>query len=143
MNHDADLERVVQFYETLSEDSLSGLDRVYDEWAFFKDPFNEVQGLQNIEQIFMHMFVQTDRPRFVVTERILHGDHAFLIWDFLFRAKHSGGEEWRIHGSTHLRFGQDGLVVHHRDYWDTAEELYEKIPVLGCLMRCLKWSAKR
>jgi steroid delta-isomerase len=26
----------------------------------------------------------------------------------------------------------------HRDYWDAAEELYEKLPVLGALMRWLK-----
>ena len=26
----------------------------------------------------------------------------------------------------------------HRDYWDAAEELYEKLPILGGLMRWLK-----
>ena len=26
----------------------------------------------------------------------------------------------------------------HRDYWDAAEELYEKLPLLGALMRWLK-----
>ena len=31
-----------------------------------------------------------------------------------------------------------GRVVAHRDYWDAAEELYEKLPVLGALMRLLK-----
>jgi steroid Delta-isomerase len=29
-------------------------------------------------------------------------------------------------------------VVFHRDYWDAAEELYEKLPVIGALMRWLK-----
>jgi len=28
--------------------------------------------------------------------------------------------------------------VFHRDYWDAAEELYEKLPVIGALMRWLK-----
>jgi hypothetical protein len=35
-------------------------------------------------------------------------------------------------------FNQDGKVVIHRDYWDAAEELYEKLPVVGGLMRWLK-----
>jgi hypothetical protein len=26
----------------------------------------------------------------------------------------------------------------HRDYWDAAEELYEKLPWVGALMRWLK-----
>ena len=39
-------------------------------------------------------------------------------------------------------FGQvldaQGLVTLHRDYWDAAEELYEKLPVVGAMMRWLK-----
>jgi hypothetical protein len=31
-----------------------------------------------------------------------------------------------------------GLITLHRDYWDAAEELYEKLPLLGSLMRWLK-----
>jgi hypothetical protein len=31
----------------------------------------------------------------------------------------------------------------HRDYWDAAEELYEKLPVLGGLMRFLKRAANK
>jgi steroid delta-isomerase len=30
----------------------------------------------------------------------------------------------------------------HRDYWDAAEELYEKIPVLGSILRWLKSKLK-
>jgi hypothetical protein len=33
------------------------------------------------------------------------------------------------------------LIVVHRDYWDAAEELYEKLPWLGGLMRWLKRKA--
>jgi hypothetical protein len=29
-------------------------------------------------------------------------------------------------------------VAVHRDYWDAAEELYEKLPVVGGVMRWLK-----
>jgi hypothetical protein len=32
-------------------------------------------------------------------------------------------------------------VAVHRDYWDAAEELYEKLPLLGSLMRFLKRQA--
>ena len=43
-----------------------------------------------------------------------------------------------IRGASHLKFDQQGRVVWHRDYWDAAEELYEKLPVIGWLMRFLK-----
>ena len=32
----------------------------------------------------------------------------------------------------------DGRVAYHRDYWDAAEEVYEKIPLLGGLLRWIK-----
>ena len=64
--------------------------------------------------------------------------NAFLTWDFLFRMKRFSTEEQCIRGATHIRFANDGRVEFHRDYWDAAEELYEKLPVLGALMRGLK-----
>ncbi|MCA0424309.1 MAG: nuclear transport factor 2 family protein, partial [Proteobacteria bacterium] len=37
-----------------------------------------------------------------------------------------------------LRLAADGRIAEHRDYWDAAEELYEKLPAIGALMRWLK-----
>ena len=48
-----------------------------------------------------------------------------------------------IRGGSHLQLTADGRILLHRDYWDVAEELYEKLPVLGALMRWLKSRAKR
>jgi hypothetical protein len=46
-----------------------------------------------------------------------------------------------IRGASHLVLREEAgqwRVAVHRDYWDAAEELYEKLPVLGSLMRWLK-----
>ena len=43
-----------------------------------------------------------------------------------------------VRGASHLVLNEQGLVTLHRDYWDAAEELYEKLPVGGGLMRWLK-----
>ena len=44
----------------------------------------------------------------------------------------------QINGSSHVKFDDQGLVTFHRDYWDAAEELYEKLPVIGFVMKQLK-----
>ena len=108
-----------------------------------KDPFNRVQGLPAITAIFSHMFATLDAPRFAVLDAVAAGDDAFLTWDFSFRSRGAGGRPLCIHGASHLRFGADGRVLMHRDYWDAAEELYEKLPVIGALMRWLKRRASR
>ena len=143
MNHEASLQRLIDFFETLTPDSAHQLSRVYTDDVWFKDPFNEVSGVAEVTRIFTHMFEQVDAPRFVVTQRVLQGEHAFLTWDFLFRMKRHSGAEQCIRGATHLRFGADGRADFHRDYWDAAEELYEKLPLLGSLMRWLKRAARR
>ncbi len=141
MTHEENLTRLVAFFESIAVDNVQQLAQLYTDDAWFKDPFNEVQGLPAIERIFAHMFAQVDAPRFVVTQQVLQGEHAFLTWDFLFCMKRFARDEQCIRGATHVRFAPDGRVAMHRDYWDAAEELYEKLPVLGGLMRVLKKAA--
>lgn len=130
---------IVAFFEELTSQSVTDLSRYYDARARFKDPFNDVTGLPAIEGIFAHMFVALESPRFVVIERIVQGQQCFLTWEFHFRFKNfKQNQEQVVLGGSHLVFSELGLVTLHRDYWDAAEELYEKLPLVGSLMRWLK-----
>lgn len=130
---------LVAYFENLAPDNLAQLQDYYAPQARFKDPFNDVTGLTEIRRIFEHMFVALIRPRFVVTHHICQGEQCFLTWEFRFefRGVHRGKEQV-ILGASHLVLDEHGLVVLHRDYWDAAEELYEKLPWVGGLMRWLK-----
>ncbi len=138
---DARVQRIVERFENLAEADLARLSEVYTPDARFKDPFNAVQGVPAIEGIFRHMFVALVAPRFVIRDVVVQGDQCFLTWDFLFRMRRYSREEQCIHGGSHLRLAADGRIESHRDYWDAAEELYEKLPVVGALMRWLKTRA--
>ena len=139
MQHpDPRVQRVIDAFETLQPADVARLGDFYSPDARFKDPFNEVQGVPAIQRVFEHMFVALDSPRFVIREAVCEGDQCFLTWDFLFRMRSLRKDEQTVRGSTHVRFAADGRIVLHRDYWDAAEELYEKLPGLGALMRWLK-----
>lgn len=129
------LERVCNFFEHLQAADLARLDTLYGAHAYFRDPFNEVRGLVGIRRVFEHMFEQLEAPRFEVLDAFASGDQAFLTWNFRFRLR---GREVLIHGSSHLKLAPDGKVIYHRDYWDAAEELWERLPLLGSLLRRLK-----
>jgi hypothetical protein len=144
MNSRQATENLATFFETLSPQSVAQLHTVYDEQATFKDPFNEVQGLPEIERIFRHMYVALDQPHFVVTGQVVDGAQAFLTWEFRFRFKRFDTTTLQaVRGASHVVFNEQGLVTLHRDYWDAAEELYEKLPVLGSVMRWLKARANQ
>ena len=135
---DTRVARVVALYETLAPADLPALRGVYAPDARFKDPFNAVQGVPAIARIFGHMFKALDGPSFSVASIVAAGDDVFLTWDFDFRTRGRNAQAMRIHGASHLRFNAAGQVDMHRDYWDAAEELYEKLPLVGSLMRWLK-----
>lgn len=136
--------RVIAFFENLSPADVAAIGRFYAPQARFKDPFNEVQGVPAIQGIFAHMFEALEQPRFVVTGRVVQGQQCFLTWDFLFVFKNfERGVTQTVRGASHLVLDEQGLVSLHRDYWDAAEELYEKLPVVGALMRWLKKRANR
>jgi hypothetical protein len=142
MTHDARVTRVQQFFSTLTLETVAQVSDIYSADAYFKDPFNEVRGVEPITRLFAHMFDQVDAPRFTLKDTLVDGDQVFLTWDFHFRRRRSA-VEMTIRGGSHLRFNGAGQVAFHRDYWDAAEELYEKLPVLGSLMRWLRRRAAR
>ena len=135
----AAVERIVLVFERISPEGVAALGDIYSPHAHFKDPFNDVRGLAQVQHIFAHMFVVLDNPRFVVTRQIVDGANCFLAWEFGFRFRRfDTTTEQCVLGGSHLQLGPDGRILDHRDYWDVAEELYEKLPLLGGLMRWLK-----
>ena len=131
--------QIIRFYDEFSPDSVVRFPEFYSADAYFKDPFNEVRGIAPIQRIFRHMFKQLGEPRFIISESLVDTDGAMLIWTFSFRVKYWGSAQAQVmRGVSHLKFDADGKVNYHRDYWDTGEELYMKLPVLGRLIRGLR-----
>ena len=133
------LDLLAAYFESITKATLPQLRNFYAPDAYFKDPFNEVRDVASIEHIFAEMYVSLHEPRFLVYGKVEQGDEAFLTWDFNFRIKkYKPHVAQTIRGSSHLKFDEQGRVRYHRDYWDAAEELYEKLPIVGGLMRFLK-----
>lgn len=127
---------IADWFEALSPQSLATIGEVYDEQSLFRDPFNDIQGIEKIRTIYQHMFDELEAPRFKVTRIVEQGLESFMIWNFTFVLK---GTQHQIAGCTHFVLDPISLrVTLHRDYWDAAQELYEKLPLIGWLMRRLR-----
>ena len=139
MTRSPPLTQLVDYWQSLTPETVSAISTVYADDAYFRDPFNEVTGIEKVRHIFADMFVRLDKPKFTIIETIEQPHGALLIWDFTFRIKTLKPQlDRRIHGTSHIRFAVDGRVQYHRDYWDAAGELYEQLPLVGSLMRYLK-----
>ena len=131
------LDALCDYFEKLSADTLGQLDAHYAADAWFKDPFHEVTGVTAIRTILRHTFDRLPGARFRVSRRFPGADlHAVILWEMDFVMPLTR-QPTTISGATHLEFDADGKVTRHRDYWDAAEELYARLPVLKWLMRGL------
>lgn len=129
------LEPLLAWYATLTPHSVSRTADFYAADAHFRDPFNEVRGVAAIEAVLRHMFAHSDNPHFIIGERIVQAQQAFVTWTFVCTLR---GKVYEVVGGTHFRFNAEGLVTLHRDYWDAAEELLQKLPLVGAPIRWLR-----
>lgn len=131
--------RAKTFFERMSPADVARIDKVYADDASFHDPFNDVTGIAAIAAVYAKMFERLDDVRFVVVDTVADEGGAMLTWDMTYRVKTWRPDQTqRIHGASHLTFAADGRIARHRDYWDAANELYAKLPLVGPVMRYLR-----
>ena len=126
---------IARWFEQLTAESLNEIESLYASRARFVDPFNDLQGVALVRQVFEHMFKTLEQPRFVVTRLASTGPIGFMTWTFSFTCR---GRAQVIEGCTQFELDAGGLIVLHQDYWDAAAQVYEQIPLLGSVLRVLR-----
>ena len=111
---------------TVSEDFL----QVFSADVYFKDPFNAVYNLQDLQRIFQHMFASLYRPEFRILDLAGRHNSGFLEWQLTFKLK-AKGQSLLIQGVSKIEINPQGQVCSHIDYWDTGENVYAKVPLLS------------
>ena len=123
-------------FARLTSDSLDELDAVCAPDVRFVDPFNDVTGIAAFKHVLAEMFETLDAPAFRIDDRAAGAHATYVRWTFTARLK--GGKSLTIAGMSELHTDDRGRIAAHIDYWDAAGQLYEKLPLIGALMRWLR-----
>jgi len=126
MSQDA-IDRYVSFFQALSPSSLGQINELFTADALFEDPFNRVRGPAAIKRIFEHLFSHHPNALFKVHERVFQGDLAYLHWSFW----PDPAKSLCIEGVSRVQLNGDGRITQHSDYWDSASQLYARLPLIG------------
>jgi hypothetical protein len=131
-------ENYAAFYAHLTRDNLDSLEVIFRPEARFKDPFNDVIGREKIRMIFAHMFETCEESRFTINHWAIDGKTAYYWWEYQAKVTFL----WLkrpvfIQGTSRVTFDTNGLVRSHIDYWDSAEYVYSKFPLIGSLIRAI------
>lgn len=125
------------FFETLSPASLGRIDTLAVPDLRFVDPFNDVTGRDRVRALLAHMFETLDAPRFVVLHQACDGDIGLIRWRFTAR-RPGQAAGFTIEGMSEVWLAGDGRVIAHIDHWDAAGQIYERVPVLGFVLRRIR-----
>jgi steroid delta-isomerase len=134
MSH-ARFTQIAAWFQALTSESLGTVASIYAADAVFEDPFNTLRGIDSVQAVYQHMFDTLAQPRFIVTTIVAEGQQAFMTWDFHFTAR---AQPMKISGCTQFELNDQGLITLHRDYWDAAQQVYEKVPLLGAVLRLIR-----
>lgn len=139
MTTDAHKDAARKFSEVIQHldvEHLDELTQLFAPSARFQDPFNNVVGREAIKQVFAHGFSRCPNLCFMVEEIAYVTDSpvVFFYWRFFCGT----AEQLTITGVSRVVFDEQGFVTEHVDYWDPAAQLYEKIPMIGGLMRWIR-----
>ena len=129
----------------LNTEKVADLELVMCRDIHFVDPFNNVIGLEKVQAIFQHMYRKIKNARFIILNSALdlkNPDPVGLIrWRMEGNLK-LNDRPWPIEGMSEIRFSADGRVREHIDHWDSGEQFFERLPLIGWLVRLIKKGVK-
>ena len=118
----------IKLFSNLTPESIKSFDDLVSEDINFVDPFNDVKGVKDFKNIFYHMFKNVKEPKFSIVDYSINKQRVYLKWKMTFFAFKS---LQTIEGMSELILNEAGKVVSHKDYWDSLNGLFIKIPFIG------------
>ena len=110
---------------------------LYAKDAFFKDGYKEVKGVEAIETYFLATTEAIVSCTFDIADVSVHEGNYYFRWVMKLTIQRDRDNPMEQIGMSHVRFGPDGKVVFHTDYWDTSI-VFERAPVIGSIIRWAK-----
>ena len=133
------LEAFCAFFNKLDKSCTRELYKFYTPDVTFIDPLHRIEGSRALEQYFAALYENVTACQFRFHERQVSGDQAFATWTMsLTHPRLDDGREIQVDGCSHLTFAADGRVERHRDYFDAGAMIYERLPLLGGVIRLVK-----
>jgi hypothetical protein len=132
-------EKVKYFFDHLSKDNMKLVDEFYHPQVEFIDPVGEMKGSDKIKLYYTNMYQNVKELRFEFTNFIQSENQIVAVWKMHLKTdKLNSGEAYAVDGNSVIRFDESGKAIYHRDYFDMGAFVYERIPVVGFVIKKIK-----
>ncbi len=136
-------EKVSWSFNALNKNTVSEVvDQFYHEEIEFSDPVEKIKGREGIKKYYNNMYQNVKEIKFDFSEMVSQGDTVVGVWVMTLKTDSlNDGKPFQVDGNSVIRF-KDGKAIYHRDYFDMGAFIYEKIPVVGWMVRKVKSKLK-
>ncbi|HEX3797579.1 MAG TPA: nuclear transport factor 2 family protein [Verrucomicrobiae bacterium] len=138
-------QKAIEQFKTFNSDFstnniINNTKLVYAQDLYFRDPFKEIHDEKEFEAYLLRGSSAVAEFSMQWLDVSEHDGNYYFRWIMSVKLHRDAQDKpaSRTTGISHVRFGQDGKVIFHQDYFDGAAFIYEKIPVLGAEIRFIK-----
>jgi len=135
------VEQFKTFNSDFSAQNITNRTReVYAADVYFRDPFKEIHGEPEFEAYLLRGSTSVTEFSMGWKDVSESDGNYYFRWIMSVKLKRDSAKDppTRVTGISHVRFGPDGRVIFHQDYFDGAALIYEKVPVMGWAIRAIK-----
>lgn len=124
------------FKTTLTEENLRNL---YADELYFNDTLVTINNIDELVAYMQKTADNTISATVKITDVAQSESDYYLRWsmDIEFMARNKRVKSRSI-GVTQLRFNNQGKIILHQDYWDSANAFYQHLPYIGSLVKKVK-----
>jgi len=131
--------KVKDFFTKLDKNNLHLIEEFYSKDVNFIDPVGKISSSKDIRKYYEGMYKNVKYIKFDFTDIYEKGDTVIAVWNMhLETDKLNGGEPFNVEGNSIIKFNSEGKAAYHRDYFDMGEFIYERIPVIGFIVKKIK-----
>jgi len=124
-------------FNRLDARNLDLLDQIYSPQVSFRDPVHALQGLPALKAYYARLYTGVVSCRFDFEDEVIADGRCVLVWTMQFEhASFCRGQQLSLRGVSHLKFSDK--VWLHEDFFDMGAFIYERIPLLGGVVRAIK-----
>jgi len=114
-------------------------EKVYAPEAFLNDTLKTIHGSPAIRDYFIKTARGLESMTVAFDDIAVSGGNYYFRWTMDTRMKHlAKGKTVRTIGVTMIRFDREGRVILHQDFWDSAQGVWDHVPVLGTMIRWIQ-----
>lgn len=98
----------------------------YDENIVFEDSIQRVEGIEDFKAMCQRLAGRCERLKMEILSIVMESRDVFLQWKMVMEFKKYPSTP--LYGCTKLTLGENGLIVHQRDYFDLWGDIFNNIP---------------